>query len=672
MALAGLLGAGLLMFLFLDWSKGDLMNEKKTEMRNLVDVAYSTIDYYYKFYAGGKMSEEQAKAAAVTALKALRYGGSNYFWINDMRVPYPVMIMHPTVSELDGRVLDDPRFNCATSQQEGLDGPIISTDGKKNLFQSVVEVAAGNKGEGYVTYNWPKPLNDGGVTAELFPKMSFVKAYKNWNWIIGSGSYIDDVDKTFWHHARSFSIDAGLIALLMIGLWAPIVVSIIKTSKALRRVEETMNAMSGGNLGIKFYADDNDAAAGEIEAAINKTIKYFADIVNQIVISISGVINATDSIRNNADTAHEKTGLQAEQANAVATAAAEMTSTIASISNNTSTAANTSLEARKIAQSCQAIAETAVKTIAHVQDSTMELSGLVERLNGRTGEIGEIVTVIKDIADQTNLLALNAAIEAARAGEQGRGFAVVADEVRKLAERTIMATAEISGKIGAVQKDSRLTSDSMDIASKSVAEATSLIKDLGAPLQEIVRSTQEANDQIMQIAGAVEQQSATSEEIARNISAASDISREVDSSSRTIITEINGLLSIIVNLRATALKFSTGDTTVMLTTLKDGHRIMYGKVRNCVMNGERTDPSIIPAVEVCKVCAWIHSTGEKYRNSSSFGKMKELHLRYHDVATDAIREGNAGNKQKAVGLLKEQEATLNEICNLLDKIGAGV
>lgn len=671
MALFGLLGAGLLMFLFLGTSKEDLITGKKTEMRNLVDVAYCTIDYYHKLSAGGKMTEEEAKVAAISALKALRYDANNYFWINDTRIPYPVMVMHPTMPGLDGKVLDDPNFDCATSQQQGADGPVINTGGKKNLFQAAVEVAKGSRGEGYVSYNWPKPLSTGGVTAELIPKISFVKLYKDWNWVIGSGVYIDDVDKTFWDHVHSLSGYAGLVTLLIIALWTPIVLSIINAAKSLRRVENTMNEMSGGNLEVKFDADGDDAAAVKIETAINKTIKYFAEIVNQIIISISSVISATDSIRKNADTAHVKTQLQAEQANAVATAAAEMTSTIASISQNTSTAATTSLEARKIAQNCQAIAETAVKTISHVQDSTMELAGLVERLNGRAGEIGEIVTVIKDIADQTNLLALNAAIEAARAGEQGRGFAVVADEVRKLAERTIKATAEISEKIGAVQNDSRLTSNSMNIASNSVNEATGLMKDLGAPLQEIVQSTQEANDQIMQIAGAVEQQSATSEEIARNIAGASEISREVDSYSRTIITEINSLLSVIVNLRAVALKFHTGDTTVMLTTLKDGHRIMYGKVRNCVVNGERTDPSIIPAVEACKVCAWTRGAAEKYRNSSSFVRMKELHLRYHDAATNAIREGNAGNTEKAVASLKEQETLLNEICGLIDKIGMG-
>ncbi len=462
-----------------------------------------------------------------------------------------------------------------------------------------------------------------------------------------------------------------IIGLLIVVLWVPIILSIMRSAKAIRSVEEALNAMSGGNLAINIDANDTDATARRIEETVNKTINYFADVINQMVMAISGVITGSDSMRKNADTAREKTQLQAEQASAVAAAATEMTSTITSISNNASAAASASQEARKIAQSCQAIAENAVQTIAHVQNSTMELAGLVERLSGRTSEIGQIVILIKDIADQTNLLALNAAIEAARAGSQGRGFAVVADEVRKLAERTIRATAEISDKIGAVQEDSRLTSDSMNIASGSVDKATGLMRDLRAPLQDIVQATHNVSDQVMQIASAVEQQSATSEDIARNIEGTSHMAEEVDGYSKTIISEINSLLSVIVRLRAVALKFNTGNDAVMLTTLKDGHRIMYGKVRNCVVNGERTDPSIIPAVEACKVCAWNRSGGEKYRHSSSFGTMKELHLRYHDVAVNAIRESNAGNKQKAVDLLRKQEYLLNEICDLLDKIGQG-
>jgi len=189
-----------------------------------------------------------------------------------------------------------------------------------------------------------------------------------------------------------------------------------------------------------------------------------------------------------------------------------------------------------------------MKIVQSANSSTLELKKTINALNSRVEEIGDIVTLIKDIADQTNLLALNAAIEAARAGEQGRGFAVVADEVRKLAERTIKATDEIAGKITAVQTESYESIKSMEATSKEVAEALKALNEVKESLNKIAESSQKVKDQITQIATATDEQSSASDEVARSAERSSELSQEVKNSTETVIQEVENLNNVIKQL----------------------------------------------------------------------------------------------------------------------------
>ena len=153
-----------------------LIAEKQLKTRHLVESAYGVLEFWHAKQKAGAVDEETAKREAAAAIKAMRYEGKEYFWLNDFTVPVPKMIMHPAVPALDGKVLDAEKFNCATSMQAGIDGPVVTTDGKKNLFVAFNEVA-GKAGVGYVTYDWPKPVAGGGTTKELYPKMSYVKKF---------------------------------------------------------------------------------------------------------------------------------------------------------------------------------------------------------------------------------------------------------------------------------------------------------------------------------------------------------------------------------------------------------------------------------------------------------------------------------------------------------------
>lgn len=230
-----------------------------------------------------------------------------------------------------------------------------------------------------------------------------------------------------------------------------------------------------------------------------------------------------------------------DQSTSIATAAEEMSQTVEAVARNAAKASDTSEEAKAAAVGGKQIADQAIEYIQKVHSSTHELSLMVRNLDNRAAEIGNIVTVITEIADQTNLLALNAAIEAARAGEQGRGFAVVADEVRKLAENTIKATTEISSKIGAVQKESEQTASTMNMASEEVKKASEYISRVGDALNSIVARVSEGSDEVMQIATSVEEQSSVSADIANSAEQSSVIAFNNKAMAGNIRDEIRNL-----------------------------------------------------------------------------------------------------------------------------------
>jgi methyl-accepting chemotaxis protein len=269
--------------------------------------------------------------------------------------------------------------------------------------------------------------------------------------------------------------------------------------------------------------------AGELAESLNHFLDKFSEVIKQIRSVSDKLSSEAESFSASAVRIAQGASTQSDRASQVATSSEEMSQTVMDVAKNASNIAGSSNDTAKTAKEGESVVN---KTIDEVQEIARTISDSARRITSlgeRSKQIGEIVSVIKDIADQTNLLALNAAIEAARAGDQGRGFAVVADEVRKLAERTAKATTEISEMIAAIQHETDEAVASMGEGSKIMDEGVSFSTQAGGALHKIVESVNSLQSMVQQIASATEEMSAVSEHISSDIAVIASISKDTSS-----------------------------------------------------------------------------------------------------------------------------------------------
>ncbi|MGE5498404.1 MAG: methyl-accepting chemotaxis protein [Syntrophothermus sp.] len=315
-----------------------------------------------------------------------------------------------------------------------------------------------------------------------------------------------------------------------------------------------MQKFADGDLTVKIKVEKNDII-GNLFTGFNQTVETF----NKLVTNVTHAVNATASSVNEISASSEQMAAgsqeQTQQTSEIASSVEEMTKTIMETTQNVNNAAGMARTASIAAEKGSSKVEETKKGIHKIVTSSAETAKIITSLSHKSDQIGEITQVIDDIADQTNLLALNAAIEAARAGEQGRGFAVVADEVRKLAERTTKATKEIADTIKAIQLEAKEADNSMNVAKSAVEEGMKLTEDVAVVLSQIMGEVEKVNDVVAQVAAASEEQSATAEQISKNIEGISSVSQESASGIQQIARASEDLSNLATNLQGMINKF---------------------------------------------------------------------------------------------------------------------
>jgi methyl-accepting chemotaxis protein len=542
--------AGAFIFLF-PFLEAKFMKEKEDATRHVVELAMGIVETHDAEVKAGKMTLEQAKIDSAEHISKLRYETREYIWINDLGKPVPKMIMHPTIPALNGKELNDTKFNKATGKREGLTGKFKKIE-DRNLFVSFNEVVE-QAGQGFVMYAWPKPKKGGGVTSELYPKLSFVKKYEPWGWVLGSGIYVDDVKKDMAALRWTLLGLTALFALFTLILSFFVSRGITRT---LQHVTGSLQEMGtvGGDLSRRLVIEREDES-GALARAFNNFLDTLKGLVDNIGRNADEVAAAAIQLNSTAQQIATGSGQLAAQTISVATAGEEMASTSTEIARNCSMAVENANRAGQTALSGSEVVDHAVQSIQRISVRVQESAQTVESLGKRSEQIGQIIGTIEDIADQTNLLALNAAIEAARAGEQGRGFAVVADEVRALAERTTKATREIGEMIKTIQQETKIAVTAMEAGVMEVTQGTADAARSGKALEEIMEQVGEVTNQINQIATAAEEQTATTSDISSNMQRIIQVVQETSDSSGDTAAAAGQLSNLAEGLKRTVAQF---------------------------------------------------------------------------------------------------------------------
>lgn len=469
--------------------------DNKARVTELFRSAYSILTEVEKMAAEGKMSEDEAKALATRLLRNNIYKDNEYVYVADENM---IFVATPLDPQLQGTSFHDFK------------------DGSGNSIGEILINAINTQRNGIAQYEWTSAYPDGSIDK----KLSIAQKSERWGWYVGTGISFDEVNARFWSTAQWQLFLCLAIAGVILG---GLIVSINKMLNLLggepNDVRNAVQDVAKGKIQTSF---DCQPPQGSIYQAVQEMSRSLAEMITNLERSMHALRGELASVESRSDAISNLTSTQQQSTAMIATAMTEMAASANHIADSASDTANNTDEADKQSKHTQVLIRNTVTNIQGLAQQLGTASQAVADLDQDVNNIVKVLDVIGDIAEQTNLLALNAAIEAARAGEQGRGFAVVADEVRNLAGRTQSSTKEIQQMINNLQQGSRNAIQTMEVCAETSQITVVESQNASEALQQIVLALESISTMSQQIATAAAEQTEVSDDIAKRINMIED------------------------------------------------------------------------------------------------------------------------------------------------------
>ena len=500
---------------------------KATKTQHIVESTLGTVEYFHELEKSGQLTTQQAQEQAKSALSKLRYGRNDYVWINDLN---PTMIMHPMSPALDGKDLSGYK------DPDGIE-----------IFNEFVRTAK-QQGSGFVSYRWPMP----GASAPV-DKISYVQLFKPWNWVVGSGVYLDDIQAEF----RSVAISASIMSFVIILFIAVLIINIMRSIvKPIENVVEAMqNIASGdGDLTQELSVHGKDEVT-QLGLHYNTFALKLRTTISHLLNSAATLKQSAEALGNQASQALHISEDQSQQTEQIATAINEVTYAVQDVAKHAEQAATEVSQATEQANSGQINIDNSLKQTDKLSATIEQAVNVMQKLAEESSQVGRVLDVIRSIAEQTNLLALNAAIEAARAGEQGRGFAVVADEVRLLAQRTQQSTDEVQKMLESLQQNSQAAVQVINESSTTAQATVEQAQQAQSSLTIISNALHMINGLNASIASATLQQSHVAEEINQNVTQVAGLSQSSNEAAHQLSASSEQLNQLALELNRQLAQF---------------------------------------------------------------------------------------------------------------------